>query len=102
MIRAQGQKCKEFVLALHLLLNCETNHQRAEHIPEEVQDAIMEEYCRDKPPNLVLFRDVVGEFGLKRVQGTNPTLLVPLFVPHDRGIHDLRQDKHADAEEDKR
>ena len=59
----------------------------------------MEEHSRDEPPNLVFLSDIVCEFGLESVQRADPALLVALLVSHDCCVHDLSQDKHADAKE---
>lgn len=75
LIRTHSQQDKVLLPTLHLLLHCETNHEDAEDIPKEVQEAVVQEHGRKEAPNLTML-DIVGELGLEGVQCADPPLLV--------------------------
>lgn len=99
MVRADEEKCNVLLKTLHLLLDCESDHQRAKHVPEEVHHTVVEKYCSHQAPDLELVRDVVGEFGLKSVQRADPSLLVAVFVSIHGGVNHFGQNEDADAEQ---
>lgn len=61
-----------------MFFNGESEGHDGEHVPEEVQETVVEEGRSKQAPNLVLTSDIVGELGLKSMQSADPPLMVTI------------------------